>query len=242
MSHVTESYRETIERIIPVAEQFISDHQLQYPITNSTQVLSEMGYYIVKAQAPNNLSGFYMKKDRFPFIFVNTNHSKGRQQFSLWHEVYHHYMNHQNGISDFNHKSLEEREAEIFAGIVLLPNAEIQKWMAAYDDIMRPDVIARMSVHYQISFGAAMIRAMQLNPIPRDTYQQLSALSRIDHKAQLYAIYTDNDLPTDILEPTNDIQISPNIMTVLEHNYNEGLVSGAKINEIIDKIEVLNYD
>ena len=57
VSHVTESYRETIERIIPVAEQFISDHQLQYPIANSTQVLSEMGYYI-KAQAPNNLSGF----------------------------------------------------------------------------------------------------------------------------------------------------------------------------------------
>lgn len=50
---------------------------------------------------------------------------------------------------------MEEREAEIFAGIVLLPNAEIQKWMATYDDIMRPDVIARMSVHYQISFGAA---------------------------------------------------------------------------------------
>lgn len=54
---MTESYRETIERIIPVAEQFISD-VTQYPITNSIQVLSEMGYYIVKAQAPNNLSGF----------------------------------------------------------------------------------------------------------------------------------------------------------------------------------------
>ena len=50
--------------------------------------------------------------------------------------------------------------------------------MAAYDDIMRPDVIARMSVHYQISFvNATMVKAMQLNPIPRDTYQQLNALS-----------------------------------------------------------------
>ena len=66
-----------------------------------------------------------MKKDRFPFIFVNTNHSKGRQQFSLWHEVYHHYMNHKMGlvILIISHW---EREAEIFAGIVLLPNAEIQ--------------------------------------------------------------------------------------------------------------------
>ena len=54
--------------------------------------------------------------------------------------------------------------------------------------------------------------------------------------------FTGNDLPTDILEPTNNTQISSNIMTVLEHNYNKGLVSGAKINEIIDKIEVLNYD
>ena len=54
-------------------------------------------------------------------------------------------MNHKNGISDFNHKSLEEREAEIFAGIVL-PNAEIQNGWQRYDDIMRPDVIARVYI------------------------------------------------------------------------------------------------
>ena len=182
-----------------------------------------------------------MKKDRFPFIFVNTNHSKGRQQFSLWHEVYHHYMNHKMGlvILIISHWKREKRKylQELFYYLM-----QKFKMDGKYDDIMRPDVIARMSVHYQISFGAAMVRAMQLNPIPRDTYQQLNALSRLDHKAQLYAIYTGNDLPTDILEPTNNTQISSNIMTVLEHNYNKGLVSGAKINEIIDKIEVLNYD
>ncbi|MCI2946969.1 ImmA/IrrE family metallo-endopeptidase [Staphylococcus caledonicus] len=141
---MTETYRETIERIRPIAEQFISEHNIQYPIINSIELLSKMGYYIVKAQAPNNLSGFYMKKDRFPFIFVNSNHSRGRQNFSLWHEVYHHYMNHQNGISDFNSQSLEEREAEIFAGIVLLPDAEIKKWMDTYGDIMQPDILAKM--------------------------------------------------------------------------------------------------
>ena len=72
---------------------------------------------------------------------MNTNHSKGRQQFSLWHEV-----------PLVNHKSLEEREAEIFAGIVLLPNAEIQNgWQHMM--ILCVPMIARMSVHYQISFG-----------------------------------------------------------------------------------------
>lgn len=87
---MTEKYKETIERILPIAEQFILDHNIQYPIQHSVEQLSNMGYYIVKAQAPNNLSGFYMEKDKYPFIFVNTSHSKGRQNFSLWHEVYHH--------------------------------------------------------------------------------------------------------------------------------------------------------
>ena len=81
---------------------------------------------------------------------------------------------------------------------------------------MRPEVLARMSVYYQMSFNAVMIRAMQLNPIPYEKYQQLKALSRKDHSKQLYAIYTENNLETGILEPTNDIQISQNIMTILE--------------------------
>ncbi|MCI2946968.1 hypothetical protein FH144_00800 [Staphylococcus caledonicus] len=85
-----------------------------------------------------------------------------------------------------------------------------------------------------------MIRSMQLNPIPKELYQQLKSLSRIDNSKQLYAIYIENGLNTEILDPTEDIQISSNIMNILEKNYSDGLVSGAKINEIIEKIEGLN--
>lgn len=67
-------------------------------------------------------------------------------------------------------------------------------------------------------------------------------MSQKDHVEQLYAIYTDNNLETDILEPTKDIQISRNIMTILEKNYTDGLTTGTKINEIINKIEVLNNE
>ena len=55
---MTEVYKETIERILPIAKQFISNYNIQYPIKDSVELLSNMGYYIVKAQAPNNLSGF----------------------------------------------------------------------------------------------------------------------------------------------------------------------------------------
>ena len=55
---MTEAYKETIERILPIAKQFISNYNIQYPIKDSVELLSNMGYYIIKAQAPNNLSGF----------------------------------------------------------------------------------------------------------------------------------------------------------------------------------------
>ncbi|MEB7781277.1 ImmA/IrrE family metallo-endopeptidase [Mammaliicoccus fleurettii] len=236
-----EKYKDTIKRIKPIAEQFVKNNEIEFPIKNSLTLLSNMGYYIIKSPASQNLSGFYMKKDVYPFIFVNSNHSLGRQNFSLWHEVYHHYMNHHNGISDFNSQSLEEREAEIFAGFILLPDIEIIKWSNSYD-IRNPKVIAEMSVYYQMSFNAVVIRIMQLGEIDYVTFRGLKELSTVEKQQKLQNIYKEVELPITILEPTYDIQISKNIMEVLQNNYENKLTLASKINEIIHKIEVLNND
>ena len=90
-------------------------------------------------------------------------------------------------------------------------------------DIMRPDVLARMSVYYNMSFNGVMVRAMQMNPISKEKYKELKLFSNPENTTELYALYTDNNLATDILKPTYDLQISPNIMTVLEKNYNDNL-------------------
>ncbi|HAL09590.1 MAG TPA: hypothetical protein DCO67_06430 [Staphylococcus sp.] len=236
---MTEKYNDTIKRIQPIAEKFIRDNNIAHPIEDSLSVLSDMGFYIIKAIAPNNLSGFYMKKDKFPFIFVNTAHSLGRQNFSLWHEVYHHYMKHQNGISDFTSNIIVEREAEIFAGIVLLPDQEIIKWSEKYD-IKKPQTIARMSEYYQMSFNAIVIRGIQLGRIDFATYYQLKKLSTIEYHQELQFIYKENNLNTSVIEPTHDIKVSPNIMDILVNNYKKNLTTSDKINEIINEIGVLN--
>lgn len=236
---MTEKYKDTIKRVKPIANEFIQKNNIIYPIKDSLSLLSKMGYYIIKAQAPQNLSGFYMKKDKYPFIFVNTNHSLGRQNFSLWHEVYHHYMQHHNGISDFSTNTIQEREAEIFAGIVLLPDHEILKWSKKYD-IKKPQTIARMSDFYQMSFNAVVIRGMQLGEIDFDTFNKLKLLSTLEHQQQLQSIYEEANITTSVLQPTNDIKISPNIMSILQSNYQQNLITSQKINEIIHEIEVLN--
>lgn len=238
---VGERYKETILRIKPIADRFINKNNLHYPINDSLKVLSEMGYYIIKAKAPSNLSGFYMQKDRFPFIFVNSKHSLGRQNFSMWHEVYHHYMQHQNGISDFGSNLIEEREAEIFAGIVLLPDFEIQKWSKKCD-LKNPNIIAQMSDYYQMSFNAVVIRCMQVGEVDYDTFKQLKTLSTLEKQPVLSDIYIKNELATSVIYPTDDIKISPNILSILQRNHQNNLIDNNKLNDIIEKIEVLNSE
>lgn len=235
-----EKYKDTIKRIQPLAEQHIETQKLDYPINNTMQLLTDKGYYIIKSTAPLNLSGFYMKKDNYPFIFVNTNHPLGRQNFSLWHEVYHHIMNHKNGISDFNADSLEEREAEIFAGIILLPRKEINKW-AGYT-LTSPETIAKMSDYYQMSFQGVLVRLMQEQYIDYKTYKSLKKYSSLENVTTLKKLYEQCHLNTSIMYPTSKTQISENIMTILQKNYAANKTSGEKINEIIEMIERLSHE
>lgn len=236
---MTERYKDTIIRIKPLAEKFIIEQRLQYPL-DTMNILEELNYYIIKSPAPTNLSGFYMKKDGFPFIFVNTNHTLGRQNFSLWHEVYHHIMNHENGISDFNSDSLQEREAEIFAGLVMLPDSEIERLGEL--DFADRIIIAEMSEHYQMSFSGILVRLMQAEKVNYDTYHSLTHLSKPSHEEDLQTIYRENGLNSSVILPTKNTQISKNIMMILEKNYGNNLVTGEKINEIISMIEGLKHE
>lgn len=231
-----EDYSATIERVKPVARQFIAEYSLQYPIRDSLQVISDLGYYIIKSRASGNLSGFYMNKENYPFIFVNTNHSLGRQNFSLWHEVYHHYMNHNNGISDFNSNSIEEREAEIFAGCVMLPDEEINKLS---NKVIDKHSIAQLSDYYQMSYNAVVVRLMQEKCINYDEYKGLKNLSHPDNVESLKSLYTDQMLSTRIIEPTQNVVISQNIYDLLSRNYKSNKISGQSLNTIIDRIEGL---
>lgn len=233
-----EKYKDTIIRVKPIADQFIQENNITYPISNPLQMLADLGYYVIKAEAPQNLSGFYMKKDKFPFIFVNSGHSLGRQNFSLWHEVYHHYMNHENGISDFNSKSIEEREAEIFAGCLMLPDTEVQKLSVRPIDA---EFLASVSDSYQMSFNAVAVRFMQEQHISYEEFQELRKLSAVENIEILHNLYEKQSLSTNILKPTNDIKISSNIMQVLSSNYESGKAKQHTVNEIISRIEGLKH-
>ena len=45
-----------------------------------------------------------------------------------------------------------------------------------------------------------------------------------------------------MIYPTNDIKISANILWILQKNHQNNLIDNNKINDIIEKIEVLNSE
>jgi Zn-dependent peptidase ImmA (M78 family) len=73
-----------------------------------------------------NFSGMAVKVGNNRFILINSNHSLGRQHFSICHELYHLYIQenftpHHCSAGIFNKKDYTEFNADLFAAYLLIP-------------------------------------------------------------------------------------------------------------------------
>lgn len=78
----------------------------------------------------DDFSGLSFKLDESRFMLINSNHSLGRQNFTIGHELYHLYYDkeftpHKCHTGRFPKKDSAERMADIFASYLLLPEEGI---------------------------------------------------------------------------------------------------------------------
>ena len=78
----------------------------------------------------DNFSGLSFKRNESNFMLVNSDHSLGRQNFTIGHELYHLYYDkeftpHKCQTGQFPRKNTTERMADIFASHLLLPEEGI---------------------------------------------------------------------------------------------------------------------
>jgi|SRR5699024_6450210 len=118
----------------------------------------------------------------------------------------------------------------------MLPDEQIKKLA---DKPIEAEYIAQISVRYQMSFNAVVVRFMQENYLSYEEYNELKQLSVKENADVLNEIYKKQSLLTDILHGTHDLVISPNIMRILTENYNDGKLNTQTLNEIIGRIEGL---
>ncbi|HEX2984466.1 MAG TPA: ImmA/IrrE family metallo-endopeptidase, partial [Ignavibacteriales bacterium] len=75
----------------------------------------------------DNFSGMAVKIDKHSFILINSNHSIGRQNFTIGHELYHLFIQedfetHFCKAGNFNKSDIQEYYADLFSSALLMPD------------------------------------------------------------------------------------------------------------------------
>ena len=124
-----------------------------------------------------NISGCCSKTKDDKVIFINTNHTIGRQNFTLAHEIYHLLY---EDVDDFivcgvNNNSQSEKNADNFASTLLMPDSALY-WFKSknqIEDWSLEDII-KCEQYYQVSHHTMLIRLKNLNWINKNEGKFLS--------------------------------------------------------------------
>ncbi|NHJ86472.1 MAG: ImmA/IrrE family metallo-endopeptidase [Asgard group archaeon] len=122
----------------------------------------------------DEISGMVGKINKFTFILVNSNHSIGRQNFTIAHEFYHIFYDnkfHETIIDYKNSTSANEKNANTFASYLLLPDGLIE--MIPENEKNKNNItistLVKIEQYYQSSRSALLFRLKNLKIID-DTY------------------------------------------------------------------------
>ena len=160
--------KEYIKSISPIAQSSRIDLYGDRNIENQFEVLEQKGFIIIKfPSADKKLSGFSIEKSGRKCIYINSNMTKGRQHFSLWHEYYHLITGDGIGISSIDNEKydLSECKAHIFASVFIMPEDKILEYMKK-NNLVIPRIthikMLKMANYFQVSYSALLYRLMDL--------------------------------------------------------------------------------
>lgn len=109
----------------------------------------------------NMLNGCCSKTKVDKIICINSNFSKGAQNFTLAHELYHVLFNDENDVfaCSTNSKDTEEKRADRFASYLLMPAIALNEFQQKndIDDWNLKDII-RCEQYFQVSHNAMLVR------------------------------------------------------------------------------------
>ncbi|MBQ6511570.1 ImmA/IrrE family metallo-endopeptidase [Methanobrevibacter sp.] len=129
---------------------------------------------IVFLDMDSDISGACCKFDSQKIIFINSNHSKGRQTFTAAHEIYHlSCEDEQFTICNLNNADEIERTADAFASFLLIPTPALYKYKKENNiEKWNLDNIIECEQYYQISHEALLFRLKNAGDISNDEYDE----------------------------------------------------------------------
>ena len=176
----------------------------------------------------DELSGMCAKNNNDNLICINSKHSKGRQNFTIAHELYHLlYDNNRTAfICNFNSNDENERNADKFASQLLMPKIGLYDFIQKHkiDNWKLSDVI-KCEQYFQISHTALLCKLRRENLISFEEFKSFK------DNVKLNAWNLGYDL--DLYEPTRQYYSLGKIIPLAKELYEEKKITGGKLDEVL---------
>jgi Zn-dependent peptidase ImmA (M78 family) len=153
-------------------EKSASEFRNRYGFSNTDAIrlkslLLKLNVITLFKPLSENFSGMAVKAGDNRFMLINSNHSLGRQHFSICHELYHLYIQedftpHHCSSGTFNSSNTTEYCADMFAAYLLIPKDGIVALIP--DDELEKDIISLATIikieHFYSCSRAALLNRL----------------------------------------------------------------------------------
>lgn len=140
----------------------------------------ELGIYVFKDSfKDNNVSGLCLNDDQYPIIIINNSMSFARQNFTLFHELYH-LLSNTSGAEiirdDFyiyldDSQTKNEKDCDVFANAFLVPISDFKSELGKMP--IDEDRITDLAILYSVSKEAIMYKLLTMGIITHSEYDNL---------------------------------------------------------------------
>ena len=203
------------EEIKSMVKRFCSFAGIEYDsdLLNILQIVrssfQKKGYLVFEMPfADDEIGALCYRGDGLGYVVLNTSLPRVNVNFAIAHEICHVFCEADKFVSkvefadDYYYKHEEEYAANLFAGMLLMPEANIRRMYSKFKEESQGDeteTIIRLMSYYQVPYMAALIRCLELRLIERNAVQEsLFSIERDEIRQKLTDLWLDES----IMEPS----------------------------------------
>ena len=204
-------------------------------------VLIKQGILTVFTKMSQDFSGMCLKFNKdTSFILINSDIAKGRQNFTIAHELYHLFIQDENDFkvhscNVINPESPIERHANTFASYFLLPRAgvlEVMQKIGCNKNTINAAHVITMCDYFGVSYSAMLVRINKILCLSKERFDALNSIKPVPTAKRF-------SLNTEIFEkPRIKEKVIGDYSSKAQALYDSGLISKGHLIELLDNINL----